>query len=175
MWLVLTINLLVPIAAAVTSPQGEEKTVRHVETAGGYSVVVPRDWKVHEFPGFKYKVIAGAPEKGFAPNIVFVDESFAGNLKEYVAASKKQLHNVFKELKELSETELKTADGASFIRLVIENKQDGKALRQSFYFFELAAGKKLIATCTVLADGGEKHDAAFEACLKTFRVEKNSK
>jgi hypothetical protein len=167
-----TLSLCLLIAYACGLAAGDEQPARHLEKTGGFSFVPPKDWTVKEFPGLKFKVAVGPAADGFAPNINFVDEAFAGKLGEYVTGNKKTLQALFKNYKELEEKEIKTANGEMCIRLVTQSEHNGKALRQSFYFFDVAPGRKLVATCTALADGGDKLDAVFEASLKTFRLEK---
>jgi hypothetical protein len=164
--LVVLLGLVFRVGAAEDAPQ------RHTEKAGGYSFVPPKGWKMMEFGGLKHKIAVGPAANGFAPNIVFVDEAFKGNLIDYVAGSKDGLKKAFKKFKEISETSLKTKDGAACVRFVIERDENGKQLRQSFYFFDLSPGRKLVVTCTALTDGGEKLDPAFEESMKTFRLEK---
>jgi hypothetical protein len=164
-----SLMLLMVVTSAL---QADDKPARYVEKEGGFSFVLPPDWKVREFPGFKYQIAHGPAADGFAPNINFADEAFRGKLSDYVTANKRTLSAVFKDYKELGEAELKTDDGMPCIRLVAQCNHQGKVLRQTFYFFDLAPGRKLVATCSALADGGEKLDPVFEASLKTFRVEK---
>jgi hypothetical protein len=139
----------------------QDKPLRHVEKEAGFSIEAPANWEIRELPGFKYKFVAGPAADGFAPNICFLDEAFAGTLKEYATASKKALQALAKGYKEI-------ADG----ELIIENEHNGTVLRQTFFVFDLAPGKKLVVTCSALAKGGEMYDVVFEASIKTIRVEK---
>lgn len=169
---ILPVALFVLLVQAAGACLAEAKPARHVEKAGGFSFVPPKDWAIKEFPGLKYKIAVGPAANGFAPNINAVDESFNGSLKEYVAASKQGLKGALKNFKEVSETEVKTDGSAPCIRLVAEDEQNGKKLRQSFYCFELAKGKMRVVTCSALAEGGEKLDSVFESAMKTLRAEK---
>jgi len=145
---------------------------RHVEEKGGFSFTPPKGWECRDYPGMKYQIAFGPPADGFAPNINVVDEKFDGTLKAYVEANEVTLAKVFQSYKKISLTELKTEAGVSGTKLVTTNEQNGKALRQTFVFFDGPPGKKLVVTCTTLAEGGEKFDAAFDTCLKSFKVEK---
>lgn len=44
-------------------------------SGGVFSYVPPSGWKVQDFPGLKFKISRGEAVKGFAPNIVVVDEA----------------------------------------------------------------------------------------------------
>jgi hypothetical protein len=172
MRLTLSVSLLVLFGCAAGLGAADAKPARHVEKEGGFSFVPPKDWELRDFKGLKYKIVVGPAANAFAPNINFVDEASKDTLKDYVAAQKKALKAFFKEFKEISEGEFKTADGTAAVRIVIENKQGENLLRQSFYLFDMPKGKKLVVTCSALARGGDKLDPVFKACLKSFKLEK---
>jgi hypothetical protein len=54
-----------------------------------------------------------------------------------------------------------------------DDDQTKKRLRQIFYFFD-AGDKKLIATCSSLAEDGAALDKVFDAAMKTLAVTKKS-
>jgi hypothetical protein len=149
-----------------------DETRRHVEKAGGFSLIPPEEWQVREFPGLKFKILMGPPAAGFAPNINVVDEAFEGTLETYVKNTVAVLPKAFKKkFKLLKQEEFKTTAGLAGSRLVVENEQQDNLMRQTFYIF--AGDKRMfVVTCTALADGGEKHDMTFEGSLKTFRFDK---
>jgi hypothetical protein len=169
---ILIVSLCVLLGQAPGLGAADEKAARHVEKAGGFSFVPPKEWTIRDIPGMKFKGAVGPAANGFAPNIVFVDEAYSGTLADYMAATKKALGTVFKNYKELGEKKLKTDGGSEMIMLVIEREDNGKTLRQRFYFLNLSAEKKIVATCTTLAEGGDKFDDVFETSLKSYRVEK---
>jgi len=169
---ILIATMCVLLGQATCLGAADEKAARHVEKAGGYSFVPPKDWTMREIPGMKFKAAVGPAADGFASNIVFVEEANKGTLADYTAANKKAMAQVFKNYKELGEKNLKTDSGADMIMLVIQREEKGKTLRQTFYFLDLSAEKKIVATCTALADGGDKLDGLFETSLKSYRVEK---
>ena len=123
-----------------------------------------------EIPGLKYQIAVGEPVDGFAPNINVVDESFRGSLSDYVAKNLQALGKLFKDFKKLSESEFKTDSGLKGTKLITQADQQGRSLRQTFFFFEGKPGKKLVITCSALADKGSKLDPLFEASMKTFAV-----
>lgn len=145
---------------------------RHVERTGGYSFVPPTGWKMVDFPGLKHQIAVGAPANGFAPNVVFVPEPFAGSLQQYVAASQNTLRLASPQLKQLGEVEWKTTEGLPGIKLITQNEQQGRLLRQNFYFLELAPKMMIVVTATALAEGADKLDPIFDAAMKSFRPEK---
>jgi hypothetical protein len=150
----------------------DKKAERHVEKAGGFSFVPPEDFTLKELPGMKYKAAIGPPADGFAPNIVFVEEAHKGTLAEYVEANKKGLKMTFKNYKEVLEKNIKTDGGAECAILRIQRDENGKALRQTFYFLEASPERKIVATSSTLASGAAKWEPILEASVKTFRLEK---
>jgi hypothetical protein len=153
-------------------PAGPDQDARrHVEKAGGFSFVVPEAWNARDFPGRKFKLIFGPSEAGFASNINVVDEAFDDSLDAYVKATTDVLPRVLKEYRLVKQDEFKTTTGVAGARLIVENEQGGKLLRQTFYIFG-APKTMFVVTCSTLAEGGEKLDAVFETSMKTFRFEK---
>jgi len=145
---------------------------RHVEKAGGFSFCPPKSWDMKEIPGLKYRIAFGPASDGFAPNINVVDESFSGSLSDYVKGNREALERMFKGFKNLGESEFKTDFGPKGVRLITESEQQGQKLRQTFFFFDGKGGRKLVATCSALAENGAKLDETFAASLKTFAIEK---
>ncbi|HYV36154.1 MAG TPA: hypothetical protein VE988_10650 [Gemmataceae bacterium] len=168
----IVMNLLAFVVMIPNVGGVQDKPARHVEKDGGFSIELPPNWTAQEFGGLKFKILVGPVVNGFGSNMVFMDESSTSNLKDYVAASKKALQAVIKDIKEISETEMQTAEGAACVRLVFEAEHQGIRLRQTVYCLDLAPGKKLAITCSTLADGGDKLDAVFEASAKSLRIEK---
>jgi hypothetical protein len=139
------------------------------EKAGGFSYDPPQGWQVREIGGLKYRISSGPSENGFAPNINVVDEKFSGSLPEYVDLNLQTLKKTFVDFKLVKREDFQTDDGLAAVRLVCEDTQQGKRLRQTFCFFG-NSNRKYVVTCTALADGGEKLDELFVQSMKTFRI-----
>ena len=167
---ILTI-LFISLSFTLVSKAAETGT-RHVESAGGFSFCPPKAWVMREFPGIKYQLATGQASDGFASNINVVDESSDMPLKDYVKATVTTLAKVLKGFKHLGQTEFKTQSGLKGHRLVVEAEQQGKQVRQVFFFFDGKAGKKLVVTCTALASQNAKLDQVFEDSMKTFALTK---
>jgi hypothetical protein len=165
--------LLGLIASANAEDSG--LAARQLEQEGGFSYRPPKGFNVEPVAGMKYKAAKAEAVDGFAPNIVFVDEAFAGALKAYVDANEAGVSKAFKGYKKLSREEFKTEAGAAGEKLAIEDEQLGMKLRQVFYFFDGPAGNKIVVTCSSLAKDGDKHDAAFDASMKTFKLKPKDK
>jgi hypothetical protein len=158
--------------AVLTVGCRDSASKRHVESAGGFSFVPPDGWTMRDFPGMKFKLAAGPAAAGFAPNINVVDEQFNGSLEDYVKGNLATLRASFKGFNLVQQDEFKTTAGEAGKRLITENEQKGRQLRQTFYFFG-KGNTKFVVTCSALSDGGEKLDSAFETSMKTFRFDKD--
>ncbi len=145
-------------------------------SGGVFSYVPPTGWSVSEFPGLKFKISRGAPAKGFAPNIVIADEAYNKSLDDYAKDSIANLQKLFHGLKVLGQNDFTTSDGTRVIRVTTERDDDlvKKRLRQVFYFYD-AGNKKLVATCSGLAEEGPGSDMVCDASMKTFSVAPASK
>jgi hypothetical protein len=144
---------------------------RHTETAGGFSYEPPENWQLRDFGKVKYKVAVGPINDQFAANINIGEEAFKGEHGDYVKATKMNLVKVFKKYKLVSEAEFKTSSGMKGTRLIVENEQNGKLLRQTFYLLG-APEKMFIITGSVAASQGDKLDTTFDKMAKSFRIEK---
>jgi hypothetical protein len=151
---------------------GDKPTRSHYEKAGAFSYEPPTGWRIVEVPGLKYRVASGPAENEFAPTVNFVDEMFAGTVAEYADTNIKHLHRVFGKVKILSLEDFKTEDNETGVKVVTENEQHGRMLRQTFYFLG-SGSRRYVITCTALADDGAKHDKAFAESVESFRMHKS--
>jgi hypothetical protein len=169
----LSVALYVLLGCVAGLVAADEKPERHVEKEGGFSYVPPKDWTIKEQKGLKYKLVAGPTAAGFEPAISFHEQDSPSSLKDYVTGHKAVLKKI-RDYKPISEGEFKTADGTVGVRLVFQAfpRNSTELLRQSFYMFDLAKGKKLMVMGNAQAKGGDKLDATFDACLKSLKIEK---
>jgi len=130
----------------------------------------PQGWKTRNIPNQMFPIAFGPADSGFAPNINIVRRFSTDPLHAYVSGNLDVLTKGFKEFRLLSQEDFKTAQGLRGVRLITEDEQVGRKLRQTYYFF----GKgdiKFVVTCTTLADGGDKLDQLFESSMKTVHME----
>jgi hypothetical protein len=150
---------------------------RHDFGSGGlFSYVPPKGWTVAEFPGLKFKISHGAGVNGFAPNIVVVDEAYTESLDRYAKDNRDTMQKLNPKVKDLGLTDFKTSEGIPGVRLVTERKDDSgkQQLRQIFYFYD-AGDKKLVVTCSGLAEGAAALDKTCDAAMSTFSVNHTAK
>ena len=159
----------VALVAATLAGCGREPPRSLHESAGRFSYDPPPGWTVGEYPGMKYRIAAGPEKAGFSPNINVVDEAFAGPLPEYIDANVAMLQRVFEDPEVIRREDFQTADMDPAARLVVENPQHGRDLRQTFYFFD-GKSRKYVVTCTALSADADAWDAVFESSMKSFRI-----
>lgn len=166
---VLAIGMVAILGGCTDSqPRSTEPPRKHYEEAGGFSYDPPPGWKVGMLPGMKYRIARGPVSNGFAPNINVVEEAANVALSEYVEGNIKAIKKQFVGLKILTRDQILTFDNQPSERVVTENIQQGRKLRQTFYFF--GTGKrKYVFTCTAPASGGASLDPIFQKSAVSFR------
>lgn len=147
------------------------ENARHFEIEGGFSYIPPSGWKVIEFPGYKYKIAAGTPIKGFAPNINIADGIYEGSMDNYVKSAILMMKQNMKKFKLVKEEPFLTKNRLKSAKIIVENEQDGRLLKQIFYLFP-HKNRTYVATGTLPASVGNKLDLTLDSCMKTFRFEK---
>lgn len=145
---------------------------RIYEKEGGFSYVPPERWRVREFPGLEYKVAGGIRSDRFTPNINVVDVPYGGPLdEEFVEANIETMRRIFHGFRIVAWDDFRTDEGEHGIRLVTEQRiADGTKLRQTQYLFD-GGSRKIVVTCSRLADKQQAVDAACDESMKTFRIE----
>jgi len=156
-----------------TIPQSTESrfTDGGLSYASPISYEPPSGWKIIEYPGLKYKIATGARTNDFAPNFNIIEETFIGTLDDYASANLESLRHMFTDFEIISQEKSETNAGDIYIKVVAEDTQDEKRLRQTAYFFAYS-DTKFVITYTRLSNTGEENDILVEQSMKTFRVEK---
>jgi len=147
---------------------GQGLESRYFEREGGFSYQPPRGWRIADIPGIKYKFVFGPPQDGFAPNMNFVDEAHSGSLQNYVDANLKVMQSMLKGFEKINQTTFKTGAGQTAIKLTTQAEQNGKMVRQIYYFFEASRDKKLVVTGSASARGKEVLDPIFDESVRTL-------
>jgi hypothetical protein len=139
--------------------------------AASISYEPPSGWKIIEYPGLKYKIATGPRTNDFAPNFNIIEETFIGTLDDYASANLESLRHMFTDFEVISQEKSETNAGDTYIKIVAEDTQDEKRLRQTAYFFAYG-DTKFVITYTRLSNMGEENDTLVDQSMKTFRVEK---
>lgn len=164
-------SILLALLFITTAVQAELGPL-HKEKAGKFKFRPPADWVVREFPGLKYKIHHAASKDGFAPNMNFVDEAFAGKFDEYIAASKTSIVAVLKAKITAPSAAFKLDSGLPCTRSVFEANQQGRDLRFISFLIRLDDKKVVNVTFSSLLADGDKWDAAVTESIRTFAPDK---
>ena len=138
------------------------------ELGGGYSVAVPEQWIVGDFPGSKYKGLFGARVENFTPNINIQEENFGGPMDTYIDLSMVQLEKMMRAQK-VSQGSF-SAGNIQGVKVVTHTEFNDFKLQQTLYLFESPPGQKVVVTATTSRDLGSQMDPVFDNIMKTFKV-----
>ena len=156
------------ISTSIFAQNGE----RVLDHNGDFSICPPLNWNVIDFPGLKYKAIIGPASGGFAANIVFVNETYTGNLKDYVSANLTQLKTFFQEYKLSSRSAFKTNSGITGERVIYNFSQQGFNIKATAYFLPAGKGKYFVITCGSLDSDSDQLLSTFDESIKSFELTK---
>jgi hypothetical protein len=137
---------------------------------GNFSFCPPAGWGMREIAGLKYEVAVGPAENGFSANIVFVDESYEGNLRDYIDLNIVQLGNFIQNYEMQERKAIKTNSGISGEYILIKHEQFGHEIRQILYFLPAGNNKYFVMTCSVLDNAFTRYLPVFENSMKTFET-----
>lgn len=162
----LALALTVTLSVLPALAQG----TRLSEPAGGFSYQPPAGWHIRTFPGLKYKICYTTPAKGFAPNILTVDEVKPMAMGPYMQLSVAHMKLTYTSLHVLSQNSFVTASGIQGVHMVTDEVIGDKHMHQVFYAFPGANNRKYALAASSLASDHGKYDAATDASMKTFRL-----
>jgi TPR repeat protein len=139
-----------------------------------FSYVPPPGWKVVNSPLSKYNIAQGESAQGITPNINVIVEQYPKSLDEFVASALEEL-KTNKDHVLLGKSDFQTSDGVRGIKVMFEfdSGEAKNRFRACSYAFK-EGPRVFFATCGSLASDGAKHDAAFDAAMKTFRFTKSA-
>jgi len=149
----------------------EETGMRYSETAGGYSIFIPKDWEAVEFAGLKYKMLVGPIENDFRINFVFEAASFRERM---VDASIEMWEKLFLEFELIQRSEFVTLKNLKCEKLETKSLQNKIHARQLVYYLYGNNGKVMIIVCTMHIKNGNVYDELIDKIINTFEWEADS-
>jgi hypothetical protein len=142
--------------------------IRFIEANAGFSMYAPKDWKMVD-GNQKYKMLMGAVENNFAPNINFTGEHFTGKVSDYIEACLELFPQIFTDFEVLERTYFTTNNGVRGERITTQARLNQIQVRQRMYFFSNKKNTAIMGiTCTVSPAMGTKYDNIFDNCVETF-------
>ena len=118
--------------------------------------------------GSDYPALVGPKAGNIDINLVFVQEKSAFPVYFFAAQVQDSLKEKFKNLIQISEDYLTTADGKDYFRWEVTDIQQGVTYYQVFYFFE-SGDWKLVITYTRPKGQGSQYDAPVDDSMMTVR------
>jgi hypothetical protein len=147
---------------------------RWVEKEGGFSWLPPPGWRLRLQAESYYKGALRPPERGVTPTVSVADCPGSEPLKQFVARFYGGLMKGDQTLRPLFQKELATDSALAGLKSVYE-RLDPKSREKRYYtdyFFEVSPGRKIRMQCVCAAEEGKQLDSVFDACAKTFRLER---
>jgi hypothetical protein len=134
----------------------------------GYSHRIPEKWESKAGPRPGMTMFVAPQDSNLNSNMITTIEIFVGSLADYVDTNKKLLSTSVPDAKVSSDADFVTDAKATAHKTKLQNKMNNVELAQTMYFFEGAAGKKIIVTCTAPANLAGNLEPVFDDCMKTF-------
>ncbi len=138
-------------------------------TGAPFTMSAPKGWQLREIPGITFKIAIGPSAGGFAANINVVSEAFRGTPDTYADANERTLSTLPQYAKH-GRVPFKTSQGKPAVKLIATQTQQGKSVRQIFYFMSGQKGKMYVITASAIASEGSKFDALFDATARSFAL-----
>jgi hypothetical protein len=156
------------VFAFFTVPVFADNGPRIYNNEGKFSFCPPLNWTEREFPGLKYKLVAGPTESNFTVNISLLDDTYNGTLQEYVNGNVTQLSTHGYTI--VNRKTFRTNSGISGECVTTNSTQNGFFLKQVFYFLPASNDNYFVITCSALDRYSAKYLSAFEDSIKTFEL-----
>ena len=141
---------------------------RYIEKKTGFSMFIPKDWKLFDRKE-KYLYAMGSAENNSSPNIVFVDERYSGFIQEYINALTSHLQQAYPGIRVINNGMFELLQGMQGGYLTIQGIIEEVNVRQRYYIIPNQKGDMVVVTiCTTSPASGNRYDAIFDECVKTF-------
>lgn len=165
--------LITAMAVGGCSSAESEAPKRHVEPTGHFSYVPPQHWDAHKIAGLDFLVFLGPGEP--PPALEFRRDLSVPDGADSVEFAKRTNERVYETSKLLESSEFTTDSGLRGTRIVFEDetRKEGKpaTIRQIIYVFP-NGGDTHAFWGSAPSEVGTQYDGVFDACAKSYRVEK---
>jgi hypothetical protein len=164
--------LIVAALVVGCSPAEPVGPKRHVEPAGHFSFVPPRDWDAHQIAGMEFLVYLGPGEP--PPALEFRRDLSVPDDADAVEFARQTSAKVYEASELIEAADFTTDSGLRGKRIVLENEtqKDGKPARikQIVYLFP-NGGDTHAFWGSAASESDTKFDSDFDAVAKSYRVE----
>lgn len=169
---VITLSCLISISGCCQ--QATPAPTRHFEPSANFSYLPPAGWTIKDTDPPNTGIVVSEPVDGFSANVLFTFEArqiFPITLPNYVKLLRDSFKTMFPDLTVIKDDRFQTKSGLQGFVHVIQRKEDGVAIQQTFYFLENGPAK-LIVGCTSRTIEADKFSPMFEELLESLRFEK---
>ena len=140
----------------------------YIEKNAGFTMYIPKGWQIRDY-SLKYSAIVEPLRRDFTININLADERYSGAISEYIIAGVGYLSKLYTEFEVSESKKVKTNSGLNGEYIILQGRINKINVRQKSYFIQnKKATDIMVITCTVPHDVGDKYDAVFDECVKTF-------
>jgi hypothetical protein len=140
----------------------------YVERNAGFSMYIPKGWEVKDM-NQKYLMVIGPMDGNFSPNISFGDEQYTGTIPDFIGAVVAQIAQFYADLEIIENESFITNTDLEGRYITVLGRINDIQLRQKLYLLQNKSVTTIMAiTGSTLAISGEKYDALFDECVKTF-------
>jgi len=140
----------------------------YTESNADFTMSMPAGWQTMDI-NQKYSVIMGQTENGFTPNITFADDVFLGSYSEYIDAVLLVLEQIYSDLIIINRGNFSTSSGLYGEYVTLSGRMNEIRVRQKLFVFPGTRANRIILITGSAPLNGERFDAIFDECVKTFR------
>lgn len=146
------------------------KETTRVTLGDGYSIEINSDWKAKHTGSLVYKLVTTAQVDDYTPSLGFDVMKVRGTRDAFTEDLFRVLRKRFQKFKELGRTPF-SAENADGERFVTDYEFAGEKVRTLYYIFENTMKEKVVVTCRVATETGDKFDNAFDEMVRSFIIE----
>ena len=139
-----------------------------IEKTAGFSMYIPKGWEIKNITE-NYLAAIGPVDNKSAPNIAFADEQYSGSISEYIDAVIVQFSEFYANFEVIENESFITNTGLQGRYIILLGQIDAIHVRQRLYVMQNQTETAVITIIgTASFADGEKYDALFDGCAKTF-------
>ena len=151
----------------IQNTNGQQLGEKYTDTNGFFNISMPNGWEIYEFEN--ELVIIGPQDAGVTPNMGFGIDDYTGSASGYNNLLINEFSNYFSNFNLINRSVFRTNAGINGEYFTFSCTEGNLRLRMRMYAIPNKSGIIMAAVaCAAPEAGGEKYDAVFDACIKTF-------
>jgi hypothetical protein len=140
-----------------------------VELGDGYSIEINPDWNAKHTGSLIFKLVTTDKVDDYVPSLGIDVMKTRGTMEAFIADLFKVLRKRFQKFKEFGRTSF-SAENADGEKFVVDYEFAGEKVRTLYYIFENSKKDKVVVTCRVATETGDKFDNAFDEMVRSFVI-----